>query len=36
LLREDMAGEAKIYVRKRSIAGFAWRFARDMAGRRVW
>ena len=36
LLREDMAGEAKIYVRRRSIAGFAWRFARDMVGRRVW
>jgi putative peptide zinc metalloprotease protein len=35
-LREGMSGNAKILVGRRSVAGFAWRFARDLAGRRMW
>jgi hypothetical protein len=35
-LREGMSGNAKILVGRRSMAGFAWRFARDLAGRRMW
>jgi putative peptide zinc metalloprotease protein len=35
-LREGMSGDAKIMVGHRSAADFAWRFARDLAGRRVW
>ena len=29
-----MSGNAKILVGRRSAAGFAWRFARDLVGRR--
>jgi putative peptide zinc metalloprotease protein len=35
-LREGMSGDAKVLVGRRSAAGFAWRFARDLVGRRVW
>ncbi len=35
-LREGMSGNAKILVGRRSPAGFIWRFARDLVGRRMW
>jgi len=35
-LREGMRGNAKIQVGRRSAAEFAWRFARDLVGRRLW
>jgi multidrug resistance efflux pump len=35
-LREGMSGNAKILVGRRSAAEFAWRFARDLVGRRLW
>jgi hypothetical protein len=35
-LREGMRGTAKILTGRRSVAEFAWRFARDLAARRVW
>ena len=35
-LREGMRGNAKILTGHRSIAEIAWRFARDLAGRRMW
>ena len=35
-LREGMSGNAKILVGRRSGAEFAWRFARDLVGRRMW
>ena len=35
-LREGMSGNAKILVGRRSVAEFAWRFARDLVGRRMW
>jgi multidrug resistance efflux pump len=35
-LREGLSGDAKILVGHRSVAGFAWRFARDLVGRRMW
>lgn len=35
-LREGMSGNAKILVGRRSIAGFAWRFTRDLVARRMW
>ena len=35
-LREGMSGNAKILVGRRSLAGFAWRFAWDLVGRRIW
>jgi multidrug efflux pump subunit AcrA (membrane-fusion protein) len=35
-LREGMTGTAKIFVRRRSLAAFAGRFARDLVERRVW
>ena len=35
-LREGMRGSAKILTGHRSIAEFAWRFARDLVGRRLW
>ena len=35
-LREGMRGSAKILTGHRSLAEFAWRFARDLAGRRLW
>ncbi len=35
-LREGMTGNAKIFVRRRSLAAFALRFVRDQVERRVW
>ena len=35
-LKEGMTGAAKIFVSRRSIAGLAWIFFRDLADRRVW
>jgi len=35
-LREGMSGNAKIMIGRRSIAGLAWRFGRDLLGRRMW
>lgn len=35
-LREGMSGDAKIMVGRRSAVAFAWRFTRDLAGRRMW
>jgi putative peptide zinc metalloprotease protein len=35
-LREGMTGTAKIFVARRSLAGFAWIFAHDLVERRVW
>ena len=35
-LCEGMSGTAKIFARRRSLAGFAWRFTRDLVQRRIW
>ena len=35
-LKEGMTGTAKIFVARRSIAGFAWIFVHDLVDRRVW
>jgi putative peptide zinc metalloprotease protein len=35
-LREGMSGDAKILVGRRSLAELAWRFSRDLVGRRMW
>jgi putative peptide zinc metalloprotease protein len=35
-LKEGMTGTAKIFVSRRSIAGLAWIFVRDLADRRIW
>jgi hypothetical protein len=35
-LREGMTGTAKIFVARRSIAGLAWTFIRDLVDRRIW
>ncbi|HXZ81556.1 MAG TPA: HlyD family efflux transporter periplasmic adaptor subunit [Terriglobales bacterium] len=35
-LRDGMSGTAKIYVQRRSLAGFAWRFTSDLVQRRIW
>jgi putative peptide zinc metalloprotease protein len=35
-LREGMTGTAKIFVARRSIAGLAWIFVRDLVDRRIW
>jgi hypothetical protein len=35
-LREGMTGTAKIFVGRRSIAEFLWRFGRDSFLRRFW
>jgi putative peptide zinc metalloprotease protein len=35
-LRDGMSGDAKILIGRRSAAGFIWRFARDLVGRRLW
>jgi len=35
-LREGMIGTAKIFVTRRSIAGFTWIFAHDLIDRKVW
>jgi hypothetical protein len=31
-----MTGTAKIFVTRRSIAGFAWIFVHDLVDRRIW
>ena len=35
-LREGLTGTAKIFVTRRSIAGFAWIFVHDLVDRRLW
>jgi hypothetical protein len=35
-LRDGMSGSAKIFVARRSLAGFSWRFARDIVNRKLW
>jgi hypothetical protein len=35
-LKPGMVGTARIYSRRRSIAGFAYRTAADFAGRKLW
>lgn len=35
-LREGMTGVAKVFVSRRSLAAFTWRFARDQVERRFW
>jgi hypothetical protein len=35
-LREGMTGTAKIFVARRSLAGFTWIFVHDLVDRRVW
>jgi hypothetical protein len=35
-LREGMTGTAKIFVARRSLAGFTWIFVRDLVDRRIW
>jgi putative peptide zinc metalloprotease protein len=35
-LREGMTGAAKVFIRRRSLAAFAWRFLRDQVERRLW
>jgi len=35
-LREGMTGTAKIFVTRRSIAGFTWIFIHDLVDRRIW
>ena len=35
-LREGMTGTAKVFVTRRSIAGFTWIFAHDLIDRKVW
>jgi multidrug efflux pump subunit AcrA (membrane-fusion protein) len=34
--REGMTGTAKIFVTRRSIAGFSWIFAHDLIDRKIW
>jgi putative peptide zinc metalloprotease protein len=35
-LREGMTGTAKIFVTRRSLAGFTWIFVHDLVDRRIW
>ncbi len=35
-LRDGMTGSAKIFVRRQSLAGFAWRGIRDFVWRKLW
>jgi putative peptide zinc metalloprotease protein len=35
-LMAGMAGSAKILVARRSLAGFGWRFTRDLVRRKIW
>jgi putative peptide zinc metalloprotease protein len=35
-LKEGMIGSAKIFVTRRSLAGFAWIFTRDLLERKIW
>jgi putative peptide zinc metalloprotease protein len=35
-LKEGMAGTAKIFVTRRSLAGIVWRFSHDLVDRKIW
>jgi len=35
-LKEGMSGTAKIFVARRSLAGFSWVFAHDLVDRKIW
>ena len=35
-LRSGVTGTARIYVRRRSLAGFLWRGVSDFVGRKLW
>lgn len=35
-LRDGMTGSAKVFVQRRSVVGFTWRFISDLANRKVW
>jgi len=35
-LMEGMTGSAKVLVGRRSLAGFSFRFVRDLVGRKIW
>lgn len=35
-LRDGMTGSAKVFVQRRSVMGFTWRFISDLANRKVW
>jgi multidrug resistance efflux pump len=35
-LKEGMSGTAKIFVRRRNLLSFGWRFARGLVERRLW
>ncbi|HEX6502863.1 MAG TPA: HlyD family efflux transporter periplasmic adaptor subunit [Terriglobales bacterium] len=35
-LRDGMTGSAKVFVQRRSLVGFTWRFISDLANRKVW
>jgi len=35
-LLDGTSGFAKIFIRRRSLAEFSWRFASDLVGRKVW
>jgi hypothetical protein len=36
MVREGLTGTAKIFVRRRSLAGFIWEYLQDMFTHRVW
>ncbi|HYN14467.1 MAG TPA: HlyD family efflux transporter periplasmic adaptor subunit [Terriglobales bacterium] len=36
LLRDGVSGNVKIWVGRRSIAGFGWREVREFVGRKIW
>jgi putative peptide zinc metalloprotease protein len=36
MMRSGMSGDAKIQVRRRSIAGFAWEIVREFLQRKIW
>jgi putative peptide zinc metalloprotease protein len=36
MMREGQTGTAKMFVRRRSLAGFSWEYLRDMASHRMW
>jgi putative peptide zinc metalloprotease protein len=35
-LKEGMSGIAKVFVTRRSLAGFAWMFTHDLIDRKIW
>jgi hypothetical protein len=35
-LKDGFTGTAKIFVRRRSFAGFAWQGVNDFLGRKIW